>query len=453
MKNKKKFYLVVSILIFTTLSGFRGCNQQQTIDFFGYLSYMFSAAHFVVREFGPVGSYSIAVGESGKIYTSDGRPPAQWVLRPSGTTQNLKNVKIGSPPAADFQSGNDSDIAYAIGNNATVLRSNDYGNTWVNRSIPGEYSNLYGLDVFSYSTTSGVHAVVCGDSGNVWKSTNTGGNWQWYWYYVGALRKLNSIAAAASFVWAAVGDNGAIFRTINGGETWDNRSISSSISLYKVVAPRYDRYCAVGTGGAIYTSTDYGYSWIPRSSGTTQTFRDVIFSSPDSGIAVGDNGTARLTTNGGVTWYSDSYVSGLTTRDIICITQVDENTVNTICRNPGSYNYSGADTTFFLAVSSEPFLGIEPISNFIADIFSLKQNYPNPFNPVTNIEISVPHSSMVKLIIYDIQGKIMETLVDKELRAGGYKIDWNASSYPSGVYFCSVTAGDFRETRKMVLVK
>ena len=209
----------------------------------------------------------------------------------------------------------------------------------------------------------------------------------------------------------------------------------------------------VGNNGKIYTSSNYGMSWIARSSNTTNHLRDVIFSSVDSGVAVGDNGTVRLTTNGGVTWYADSYLNGLTTRDIISIGRVDGNTVNSICRNLGTSNNSGSDTTFFLAVSSEPFLGIEPISNFIAEIFSLKQNYPNPFNPVTNIEISVPEASFVKLIVYDIQGKEIETLVNKELRPGGYKIDWNAANYPSGVYFYTISADDYKETKKMVLIK
>ena len=119
----------------------------------------------------------------------------------------------------------------------------------------------------------------------------------------------------------------------------------------------------------------------------------------------------------------------------------------------GSADSPAGDTTYFLAVSSEPFIGIEPISNIIARIFELGQNFPNPFNPVTNIEISVPVESNVNVVIYDIAGREVETLFNNELKAGVYKIDWNAANHPSGVYFYRMTAGKFTETRKMILLK
>lgn len=85
--------------------------------------------------------------------------------------------------------------------------------------------------------------------------------------------------------------------------------------------------------------------------------------------------------------------------------------------------------------------------------FALYQNYPNPFNPVTNINFDVPKNGYVTLKVYDILGKEVQTLVSRDLSSGSYTVDFNASKITSGVYFYRLEAGDYVETRKMVLVK
>lgn len=98
------------------------------------------------------------------------------------------------------------------------------------------------------------------------------------------------------------------------------------------------------------------------------------------------------------------------------------------------------------------------LSNEIPGKFSLFQNYPNPFNPQTKIKFDVPQNvksqtSNVKLVVYDLLGREAATLVNEELTPGTYQADWDASNFSSGVYFCKITAGDFVETKKMVLMK
>jgi photosystem II stability/assembly factor-like uncharacterized protein len=85
--------------------------------------------------------------------------------------------------------------------------------------------------------------------------------------------------------------------------------------------------------------------------------------------------------------------------------------------------------------------------------FSLMQNYPNPFNPVTTIKYSIKERSTVKLILYDVLGKEIKVLVNKEQDAGDYGIDFNAGNLVSGIYFYQLKAGDFIETKKMVLLR
>ena len=99
------------------------------------------------------------------------------------------------------------------------------------------------------------------------------------------------------------------------------------------------------------------------------------------------------------------------------------------------------------------YIGIKKLWGEIPQYFSLSQNYPNPFNPSTKIKFDVPKTSEVKLIIYDILGKEISTLVNEKLSAGSYEVNWDGRDYPSGVYYCSLKTRDFIETKKMILVK
>jgi hypothetical protein len=85
--------------------------------------------------------------------------------------------------------------------------------------------------------------------------------------------------------------------------------------------------------------------------------------------------------------------------------------------------------------------------------FSLSQNYPNPFNPVSKITYSIPHSSTVKLQVFDILGNEISTLVNKEQFAGTYQVEFNGANLASGIYFYMFSAGEFRSVKKMLLLK
>jgi hypothetical protein len=85
--------------------------------------------------------------------------------------------------------------------------------------------------------------------------------------------------------------------------------------------------------------------------------------------------------------------------------------------------------------------------------FQLYQNYPNPFNPSTTISFSIPRTENVSLKVYDLLGREVATLVDGRKEAGEHSVKWNAEGFASGVYFCRLKAGDFVQTRKLVLVR
>jgi hypothetical protein len=102
---------------------------------------------------------------------------------------------------------------------------------------------------------------------------------------------------------------------------------------------------------------------------------------------------------------------------------------------------------------SEAVTGVEEKENNIPTNFSLAQNYPNPFNPATTIEFSLSIQSAVTLKVYDILGKEVATLVNDNLQSGTYKINFNGNNLSSGVYFYKIQAGNFEQTKKLLLMK
>lgn len=98
-------------------------------------------------------------------------------------------------------------------------------------------------------------------------------------------------------------------------------------------------------------------------------------------------------------------------------------------------------------------VGISSNNFEVPQNFILRQNYPNPFNPSTKIKFDLPKSDLVSLKIFDMLGREITTLVNKQLTEGSYEIDWNASDYPSGVYFYKLVTDNFAATKSMILKK
>jgi len=98
-------------------------------------------------------------------------------------------------------------------------------------------------------------------------------------------------------------------------------------------------------------------------------------------------------------------------------------------------------------------IGIQGIGSNVPSIFALRQNYPNPFNPVTVIEFDLPKAEYVELVVFNSLGQQVKTLVEQDMNAGSYRVDFDARNLPSGTYYYRLIAGNFVETKKMVIVK
>jgi len=111
-----------------------------------------------------------------------------------------------------------------------------------------------------------------------------------------------------------------------------------------------------------------------------------------------------------------------------------------------AYHSSMTGTITVSSLESEyPFLLVET--------FQLYSNYPNPFNPATNIQYSLLNNTQVELLIYNLQGQRIQTLIDDFQTVGYYSINWDATSYPSGLYLMNLRAGEYMETQKLLLIK
>jgi hypothetical protein len=158
------------------------------------------------------------------------------------------------------------------------------------------------------------------------------------------------------------------------------------------------------------------------------------------------------TTNGGINWFNvrNTYSNVLTSiwfNDALTGYAVG-------WKYPLAYGVILKTTTGGVTYTKE-------IAQIIPQNFTLYQNYPNPFNPTTKIRFEIPSgfplraygNDKVVLKVYDIMGREIQTLVNEKLNPGTYEVTFYGSNYASGVYFYTFTAEEFKETKKLVLLK
>ena len=176
--------------------------------------------------------------------------------------------------------------------------------------------------------------------------------------------------------------------------------------------------------------------------------------------------------DGGITWSEPAYavrepgksfvypvIAGIEVSPGESILDVTVHFTYLLDNIPGSFvvgqNPKSADNIYYYDK-----LTFQTLTNIVIDDldprhnnFRLDQNYPNPFNPSTSIQYAVSSRQFIKLTVYDLLGREVETLVNEEKTAGTYELTWNAAALPSGVYFYQLRAGNFVETKKMILLK
>ena len=363
------------------------------------------------------------VGKAGTILkTTNGG--INWTTQISGTSYWLSSVHF-TDSITGWAAGNDYNLHSGI-----ILKTTNSGINWVN-----QYSStfFYLNSIYFADNNSGWAA----SSGGIFQSTNGGLNWtpQFGTTYLSSVYFPDN----SSNGWAA-GMYGKIFQTTNGGVNWLSQVSGTGNWLYSVYFTDNNSGWTVGDSGKILKTTNGGTNWTTQVSGTNRKLYSVHFADNNTGWTVGDNGTIIKTTNSGINWLSQ--VSG-TSKALGSVHFADNNTGWAV----------GDSGTILKTTTGGAIVGVQNMSTEIPSGNSLSQNYPNPFNPVTNLEFGIPDLGFVSLKIYDLLGKEVVTLVNEKLNPGTYRVEFDAGSLTSGVYFYRLTSGDFMDTKRMLLVK
>ncbi len=275
---------------------------------------------------------------------------------------------------------------------------------------------------------------MVGYTGKVVKTTNKGLNWTDATptpsLFVNDIKFINSNTGYILDPYAK--------KTTNAGNNWVLCQ-SYSIGGNSIAIANPDTMFIVGSYGTIYFSSNSGTNWISRSIGSSASLDCVNFFNGKTGWICGTGGLVMRTTNAGINW--NSQVSG---------TLVRLRTIQILNMNN---LWIAGDSGVILHTTTGGLTFTKEYTKEIPLTFILKQNYPNPFNPVTKIEFDVSRTEFIVLRIFDVQGKEISTLVNEKLNPGKYSVDWNASAFPSGVYFYRLFTNSFSETKKMLLVK
>ncbi len=372
----------------------------------------------------------------------------------------------------------------AMGQNGYVYASSwDYPNIseglWVSFNQGAAWvGHLYLIgsnnNIFSILVRNNNQTIYIGTRTGVRKSTNGGGSFTPVNNGIPVNSWVRDIEIDSNGIIAAATTNG-LFVTTNSSASWtqvqgvppgdtvvtlmfvDNRDTTLSAS------GQADELVAGSNNGNVLRSTCFGLTY-------TELFLIELFSETEisklrkavqaenvyffGSKFPTDNGQGGVvsSSDGGKNW--NNVNSGLPSNPRVSSLEVTQpvqlSSGSTYTLYAGLFeNINGGAKVYKLTAT----IGIQQISSEVPNAFSLSQNYPNPFNPTTNIEFALLKASFVKLAVYDMLGREVETLVNKELKSGTYKADWNASSYPSGVYFYKLVTDNFIETKKMILVK
>jgi hypothetical protein len=386
------------------------------------------------------------------------------------TTNHGENWEISNNGYHAFLSNSialKDNIVYVCGYMQGLSVSSNEGTSW--QMIT---NNL--IDSYTNSVVANNNCVLIStDKRGIVKTTNNGINW------VQCNNGIDTLTSKVLFAYDdvvfAAGDNNT-YRSTNNGNSWT--SIYTPVMI-STIARIGDVFLAGNSGmetGALIRSTNKGSNWEYVNPG----YLPFGIVSKDSIFYILNYNGFYKSTNLGVNWvsFASDYSGGgvnkmyVVDNKFVIVSQSgvytsSNNGANWISRSNGlpavnePYSLVVTGTNVFLTISSRgvwkmsktELMPVENISSEVPSKYSLGQNYPNPFNPMCNVQFTMCNAGNVRLVVYDIQGREVQTLVNEKLSAGTYEVKFDGSMLTSGVYFYRLITEGFSETKRMILIK
>jgi photosystem II stability/assembly factor-like uncharacterized protein len=412
-----------------------------------------------------------------------------WYSQSSGTNLNLQNMLFINQNTGWIVGGTDGLSCAGI-----ILKTTNAGQNWISQ-FSGSFrlNNIYFINSNTGYVVGGNVTILGSVNRIILKTTNGGQNWITILYDAQNPCPLSSICFSDTLTGCFGGySSTGILKTTNGGMNFFNINVSHACYDIQFTDSNTGYYCGEQY---IFKTTDSGNNWNLIFYDASQSISGIFFINSFVGYAIG-NGTLK-TINGGINWvilnvdelprtcvrFSDIDHGAVTLfSDGDEITNIEE--INSwgaidLTTNGGNnwirqtLSSSRLTSVFFInkdtgwvcgyngiiyKTTTGGITGILPKLSYIPEKFSLSQNYPNPFNPTTKIKFDISsegksQKAKVKLVIYNILGKEIQTLVNEQLQPGTYEVTFDGSNLPSGVYFYQLSARNYTDTKKLILLK
>ncbi len=386
----------------------------------------------------------------------------------------------------------DSNTGFMVGDQGQIRKTTNGGDNWTVCAV--YYTDyLYTVDFINQNT-----GFAAGQNGKIFITTDGGAFWDPIFILGSDIRSIKFLNQTTGF---AAGYAGKFLKTTNSGINWQTNDIASGLDFTDLFLFDENRMYISSENGVVMRTTNGGQNWNQQIVSTNSSVKNLYFINESTGFASGSksyifttqtggelfplttlispsNNSTNLTLTPTLVWtalpdilYYNVQVSTYSDYNVIAdsatLTSV-ERTIPVGKLHSNTFYYWRVRAISNLGIGPWTFswrfltgnVGIIPISNQIPNKFNLSPNFPNPFNPMTKIKFDLPKSSGVRITVFDVTGKEVAVIVNETLQAGSYQTEWDASAYPSGVYFYRMvvrhggsSTGDFSETKKMILVR
>ena len=307
-----------------------------------------------------------------------------------------------------------------------ILKSTNTGNSWIDIR-----DTLFTSDIICVAINSS-DKIFAGTFNGIYFSTDNGTTW--LFQHIIAGHWISSIAFNSKSYIYATDVSDILMRSMDNGNTWTQLNTELGSTFITSLFIDLNDFIYIGTeDGDIYRSTNEGESWIKRT--TAHHVHCFVANSKNYIFAATWGGGVFISTDNGGNWVQNN--SGLA-----------EWNVYSLVINSENYLFSGIKYGVYRSTSPTDENNLYSPSNY-----SLMQNYPNPFNSSTTITYEIPESGLILIKVYDILGREVATLVNEEKPSGSYKMQFTAKGMTSGIYFYQLKAGNYSETRKMILLR